>query len=83
LFKKHGQKMIQKSLVGCRKNKGHTGRIKMKPLTADFNLPFESRKIILDVVRVVLFIPKQDQALNDLSQQKLVVKWYISTPVFQ
>ena len=55
----------------------------MKSLTADLDLPFETREIILVERKEITLSAKHNQALDDLRQQKLMVERHICPSIFQ
>ena len=55
----------------------------MKPLTADLDLPFETREIILVERKEITLSAKHNQTFDDLRQQKLMVERHVCPSVFQ
>ena len=55
----------------------------MKSFTADLNLSFEAREIVLIEGKEFTLSTEHNQAFDGLSQQKLMVERYICTSIFQ
>src|SRR5690606_31334010 len=77
------QEVIHKRLVLAGKYQSDLRRIEVKPFPADLGLPLEARKIETSKILVGGIRSEYQNTFNKLSQEVLMVKRHMSTPVLK
>ena len=83
LLKKLPDEIIHERFILASEYQGHFGGKEMQSFTAYFGLSLKPRKIKLVEILVIFIASKDQNAFDNLSQQILVVKRDISSPIFQ